>query len=115
MVQVLVVEDDVLIALDLAMMIEEEGHEVVGPFHDAPSAVRACESLLPDFALLDYNLAGHSSEPVADCLLRHNVRFAFLTGHGPRHLPPRFQEVPVLQKPISGRALADSLRTLQPS
>lgn len=98
---VLVLEDNVLIALDLAGILEDMGRTVVGPCHSSAEALACIEAEPPDFAIIDYNLGAETSEAVADRLIGRNIPFAFLTGHAARHLPARFAEAPILVKPVS--------------
>src|SRR3546814_1464964 len=53
-----------------------------------------------DFALLDVNLAGEKSLPIADVLTGRGIPFAFVTGYGRRGVEPRYATVPVVQKPF---------------
>jgi DNA-binding response OmpR family regulator len=70
-------------------------------------------SLGIDFAILDLNLNGELSYPVADLLRGRGIPFVFSTGYGPKALPPRFQGVRSLGKPFHQheleRAVADVL------
>ncbi|SFP43435.1 response regulator [Tranquillimonas alkanivorans] len=97
---VLVVEDEALLALDLSQMIEDADHRVLGPFARPEAAVAACKEARPDMAFLDFNLAGQTSEAVAEALIEDDVPFVFLTAHGRAHLPDRYRDVQVLQKPV---------------
>lgn len=99
--RVLILEDEALLALDISQMVEDLGDTVVGPCHKAEAALAACDGERPGFALLDFNLNGHTSEAVADRLMAQDVPFAFVTGHGRNFLPERFSAVPLLEKPIS--------------
>lgn len=98
--KVLVVEDDALVALDLAEMIAELGHEVVGPVMTVEAALSKCRSDPIAFAILDFNLGKETSAPIADELARQRVSFVFLTGYLKSALPDRFQATKVLPKPI---------------
>ena len=102
-------EDDALVALDLAEMLEELGHEVVGPFMTPARAMSACRSADVDFAVLDFNLGGRTSEPLADALLERSVPFAFLTGYRRDSLPAGYRDHVVLQKPVHLPALREAL------
>ncbi len=62
---VMIVEDDALVAMDLAMQVEDLGYSVMGPFHDMTSALAQLEQALPDGAILDYNLGtDETSKPL---------------------------------------------------
>jgi DNA-binding NarL/FixJ family response regulator len=104
--KVLVVEDDALVALDLADVIRALGHEVVGPFPSAETAMSASRSDRVDYGLLDFNLGATTSAAVADTLLDRGTPFAFVTGYRPDVLPERFRRVTVLAKPVLTGQLA---------
>lgn len=96
----LVVEDEALIAMDLGIMLEDLGVDVLGPFASAPEAEAALNDGLPDIALLDFNLRGHTSEDLAVRLLDSSVPVAIITGLAMRRLPDSLQGAVVIQKPI---------------
>jgi CheY-like chemotaxis protein len=104
----MILEDEVLVAFDLADMVEGQGCEAVGPYHDVPEALAALEERVPDFAILDVNLGKNTSEPVAQKLKTMNVPFAFSTGYsaGKSEVPARFPEVRCLSKPIRPAEIA---------
>lgn len=105
----LVVEDEVLVAMLLEDMLQDLGHEVAVLSSHLEEAVRLARTADVDFALLDINLNGQQSFPVADVLRERGVPFLFATGYGARVLPPPYLDAPILQKPFSleelGRAL----------
>lgn len=80
--KVLILDDEAMIALDLAMMVEQSGHAVLGPFFTCDAAIEAISESKPDFAFLDVNLGrNRTSEPVAKLLKTLGVPFVFLTGY----------------------------------
>ena len=103
--RVLLVEDEALVALDLAEMVEELGHTVVGMCSSADSALAFLERSDVDFAVLDYNLRQSTSAAIADRLTALRVPFAFLTGYRPSGLPERFRNGTILAKPVSFEAV----------
>jgi CheY-like chemotaxis protein len=115
--RVLVVEDEPLVALELATALEEAGCEVVGPatsLAEALDLARAQAHRL-DAAVLDANLHGHSSRPVADILAGHRVKVIYVTGYS--SLPPGAgEDVLLLSKPLrDGDLLAALDRLLSPA
>ncbi len=79
---ILVVEDEILIALDLVAQLEEWGFSPVGPCSSVQHALAALEAATPDAALLDMNLGRDgTSEPIAMALQERGVPFLFLTGY----------------------------------
>lgn len=77
----MIVEDEAFIALDLERRVKDAGFDVLGPFPSVAKAMTALETSTPDVAILDFSLAGETSEPIADALSERNVRFAFMTGY----------------------------------
>lgn len=108
--KILILEDEILLAIDLAETLEARGHEVMGPFSSASHAIRACVAEKPDVAFLDFNLGNDTtSELVADHLKAENVPFVFLTGYRHDFLPERFSEAPIAEKPVSTGRLEELL------
>ena len=99
---IMVVEDEALIALDLAMTLEEMGAVVHGPFDSVDRAVPACDSV--DAAILDVDLRGESVLALADRLHARGTPFVFHTARcDVAALVARYgRETLILRKP--GRA-----------
>jgi CheY-like chemotaxis protein len=108
--RILIVEDEALIALMMVDSVEQEGATVIGPFNTLEDAL-ACEDV-PDVALLDVNLAGVSSYPLADKLRARNCPIVFATGYDESSVAPEFAGAPVLQKPIEPEILIQALANL---
>lgn len=105
--RILILEDDVLLALDAAETIEEMGAVVVGPAHRIESAMTLLDSEQPHAALLDVNIAGSSSAEVAARLLRSGVPFVLATGYGAQHDIPGSRTV--IDKPYNRKQLQAAL------
>jgi DNA-binding response OmpR family regulator len=100
--RILLIEDEMLVSMMLEDMIVSLGHTVVGPL----ASVRDAEAALAgprdfDIALLDLNLAGQSSLPLAEELRRRGVPLVFSTGYGSAMVAETFPDAAVLQKPFS--------------
>lgn len=112
--RVLVIEDEFLVASAVAMLLETHGHAVLGPAATAEAAFTLLEqSDEPDAAILDLNLRGERSDPVAEELERRNIPFVFATGYeidGALH--DRFPRAPWLRKPYTDKTVLDSLSKL---
>jgi DNA-binding LytR/AlgR family response regulator len=80
--RVLILEDDVLLALEAAETLEEIGAVVVGPAHRVDAALALLDTVRPDAALLDVNIIGFTSAPVAKRLADENIPFVLATGYG---------------------------------
>lgn len=114
--RVLVVEDEMLIAMDLENALEEAGANVVGLAATLDRALILAERELPDAAVLDVDLKGQDVFPVADALLARGVPFLFHTGHATREsLQVRYPGVPVLIKPTVVGTLVSTLCKLAQS
>jgi DNA-binding LytR/AlgR family response regulator len=111
--KILVVEDDALIAMELAERLTDLGHAVLGPAHTLSEAERLVARERPDAALLDANLAGQSSVGLGAALAGQGVAVAFCTGYDTvRGAPPELASAPVLTKPYSDAELKDTLAKL---
>jgi DNA-binding response OmpR family regulator len=100
---ILVIEDETLIALDLAELLEFAGAKVLGPVATVLSATAVIEATLAiDGAILDLNLRGERSVPVAYRLKAKNVPFIFVTAYGRREIPDDLRDAPVIGKPCQG-------------
>ncbi|MHA6345516.1 response regulator [Roseivivax sp. CAU 1761] len=107
---VMVVDDEVLVGLDMKMSLEESGYTVMGPFTDPVSAVAALDESSPDFAILDANLDGRSSGPVAERLLELAVPFIYVTGYGEDFARGQLPPAEALGKPVRMSDLVKRVR-----
>jgi CheY-like chemotaxis protein len=109
---VLLVEDEYLIAIDLADMLEGRGVEVIGPAGTVEDALElvASEGSRLDGAVLDINLHGVRVYPVAEALAARGVPFVFTTGYDAMAVPESFSGVPRWEKPVEKALLAKALR-----
>jgi CheY-like chemotaxis protein len=107
--RVLLVEDEIMVALLLEDMLAELGHAVIGPVASLGKAVEMAQSEALDVAILDVNLSGKEVYPVADTLAARGVPFIFATGYGNGGLRAAYRHLPTLSKPFLRR---DLLRVL---
>lgn len=107
--RVLVVEDEGPVALLIEDMLEDLGCIIAGSAANVGEALRLVGWGGFDLALLDLNLAGERSDPVAEALESRGVPFAFASGYGAPGVDARWRSVPVLQKPFSIAELAGVL------
>jgi CheY-like chemotaxis protein len=98
--RVLVVEDETMVAWLLEDMLADLGCTVVGPAARVNQALAMLDAEAIDAAVLDVNLNGQKSYPVADALAARGVPFVFSTGYNKDSLPNSYQSFPVLQKPF---------------
>lgn len=98
--RLLVVEDELLIALALEDMLNGMGCEVAGPANTVDEARRLAEAGTFDGALLDVNVAGRLVFPVAELLLKKGVPVILCSGYSATTaVPPPFSGLPQIAKP----------------
>ena len=108
---VLIVEDDAIIALDFEDTILGFGVKTVRTAGNVARALDLIAQRAPDFALLDVSLMREKSFAIAERLETLNVPFIFITGYGGDvGFPPAFANRPRLPKPCSTEALEAALR-----
>jgi CheY-like chemotaxis protein len=107
---VLVLEDEMMVAMLLEDMLSELGCRVVGPVATVATALKCLEERAVDAALLDVNLSfGQSGYRVADAMVARRIPFAFVTGYGAGSLNGDYRDHPTLQKPFHMAALVETL------
>ena len=80
--RVLIVEDETLVALLIEVMLEDAGAIVVGHCATVDQALAVARHTALDLAVLDINLHGELSFPVAEALEQRRIPFLFVTGYG---------------------------------
>ncbi len=107
---VLLVEDQALIAMDVEELLRTLGAASV---RSCPSVALALDEIAkakPDCAVLDLNLSGETSASIADALMDGGVPFIFATGYRDAvNIPERYRNVPVVHKPINAAILREHL------
>ena len=83
--RILILEDEVLLALEAAETLQEIGAIIMGPAHRIQSAMQMLDGERPDAALLDVNINGAFSTEVAARLAALGVPFILATGYGAGH------------------------------
>jgi CheY-like chemotaxis protein len=107
--RVLVVEDEMLVAWLLGDMLAELDCAVVGPASSVNQALAMIDAEAIDAAVLDVNLDGQMSYPIADALAARGVPFVFSTGYDRDTLLDGYRTFSVLQKPFHRSELSDTL------
>lgn len=110
--QILVVEDERLIALDIRNLLETCGCTVMGPVASTAAALALIGDQLPDAAILDVNLGSETSEPIAAVLRANGCPFLVLTAYSKSHLTGALTDAPLLSKPFDERDLRRELAGL---
>jgi CheY-like chemotaxis protein len=103
---VFLVEDEVMIRMMVADMLEELGFRVAAETGEINEAIRLAQCTEFDLAILDVNVNGKVISPVADLITARNRPFIFATGYGSSGLPEEYRDRPALQKPFQLETLA---------
>lgn len=106
---VFLVEDEVMIRMMVADMLDELGYRVAAEAGDITEAIRLAGSTEFDIAILDVNVNGKVISPVAEVIASRSRPFIFATGYGAQGLPEQFRDRPTLQKPFQMETLAEVL------
>jgi len=96
---ILVVEDDIVLATDLAALLTEAGCKAVLPTTSVASSLSTIVRYVVDAAILDVNVQNEWVFPVAHALERAHIPFLFLTAYAPDSIPAEHRDKPFLQKP----------------
>ena len=108
---VLIVEDDPIIAIDFEDRLLGFGVRSVRTVGSVAQALDAIAARAPDFALLDVELIREKSFAIAERLAALDIPFVFVTGYGAETgIPAQFAGRPRLQKPCSSDALEEALQ-----
>lgn len=112
--RILIVEDNVLIADDVARFLRSYGYAVAGEAPSIESGLRMVQAGRIDGALVDVDLFGQPSIPVCQALQTKGVPFAFLTGYGRHPVLSQFSQAPYIAKPPSAPHVLAALNTVLP-
>lgn len=99
-VSVFLVEDEALIRMMTADMLEELGHRVVAEAGSITQAQPLARTSIFDLAILDINVAGYNISPIAEIIAARGLPFFFASGYVEPGLPNVFSDRPVLKKPF---------------
>ncbi|MFN6953190.1 MAG: response regulator [Acetobacteraceae bacterium] len=110
--RILVVEDEAMVAMLLEDTLNDAGFQVLGPAATVAEAMAVLDAERPAGAVLDINLGGETSAPVADRLAAEGVPFLICSGYGASGVPPAHAARPVLAKPYDPGELLRTMRRL---
>jgi DNA-binding response OmpR family regulator len=110
--RVLVVEDELLIALEIEGVLEALDCKIVGPIGKLDSALQVAVEETFDIAILDVTIRGGKIYPVAERLLARGIPFALASGYGDWALPEKLRDQPRLLKPFTTAELEAQIRSL---
>ena len=103
--RILLVEDEILVAMMMRDILSDLGFSVVGPFSRLSEAMVAAVHEHIDAGIVDVNLGGEFVYPVAEVLLARDIPFIFVTGYGVESIDARFASAPVIKKPVQRQVL----------
>jgi CheY-like chemotaxis protein len=107
--RLLLVEDELVVGLFMQDLLKAIGYRPTDPIGRLSEAIHAATHERFAGAILDMNLNGEIVYPLAELLTQQRVPFLFVTGYAPGSLDPRFNQVPILQKPVVQDELAGAL------
>jgi CheY-like chemotaxis protein len=110
--RLLVVEDEYLIRMLLEDMLADLGYDVAAAVGSMAEASELAAHGDFSAAILDVNLDGQESFPVADILAARGLPFVFVTGYGERSLPEPYATRPALAKPFQAEQLKAMLASV---
>ena len=110
--RILLVEDELLVAMAVENVLRGEGCAIVGPIGRVEPALKAAREETLDAAILDVNLAGERVDPIAQALAERKIPFVFTTGYDRSMLPAKHAARPTLAKPFSASQLIDRVFAL---
>jgi DNA-binding NtrC family response regulator len=110
--RVLLVEDELLVSWVAQDMLTDQGCVVLGPAASVHRALATIQAEAIDAAVLDINLDGELSYPVADALSALGVPYVFVTGYYRDRIPDAYRSIPVLQKPLRQSELGEAVARL---
>ena len=111
--RVLIVEDEIVVALFLEDVLDEFGYQVAGVITQLDEAIARDQDY--DLAVLDVHINGRDVFDFADLLVERGIPFVFATGYGERGIPERHRSSPVLQKPFQPDELKRILADIAPA
>lgn len=107
--RILVVEDEFLIADELARVLAGEGAEILGPAPTVDQAMAVASDQPIHAAVMDINLGGTLAWPLVDLLLARSVPVTLVTGYDGTSVPAQYGDLPRWAKPVALRELAEAL------
>jgi DNA-binding LytR/AlgR family response regulator len=111
---IMIVEDEMLLALELEYEVEAAGHVVVGTASSRAEAFEMIDSTVPDFAFVDIQLQdGPTGPEIGQKLRSRNIPFVFVTGNLKR-IPEDFAgAMGAIEKPYTANGLQNALRYIE--
>ena len=103
----MLVEDEMLVAMMMKDMLTDLGCGSVIAAASVTRALASIDAQFFDLAMLDMNLNGDKTYPVADALAARGIPFVFSTGYSGHHMRDGYSDRPVLKKPFAYEQLVE--------
>jgi CheY-like chemotaxis protein len=111
--RLLLVEDEILIAMECVQMLSDLGWDIIGPATSIEEARSILiNSKMPDIAVLEVNLGGTPVYPLAEQLMEHGIPFIFCTGYEQLEDHKKYAACPIIRKPVDLSFLDQELRRI---
>ena len=110
--RILVVDDEPLLALDMAAILREAGDNTIRLAASVAVALNLLRQERFDAAVLDMNLRGETSARVAEACTGAGIPFLILSGYNAAQFAKNFEGVPVLAKPCKPATLVSAVHRL---
>ncbi|KZY56078.1 hypothetical protein A3736_09275 [Erythrobacter sp. HI0063] len=107
---VLVVEDEPIVAMHTEDLLTDLGFKTVVVAGGVDRAFDALSATSVGVAVLDINLNGEKSFPIAEHLVQRSIPFLFATGYSDQETP--FPHAVMINKPFNSEALESGMRTI---
>lgn len=111
--RVLVIEDEPLITMGIEDVIDDLGYQLVGPFAQLDEALEVAAKGEFDCAVLDINIRGGNTYPIAEMLMARGCPFVMATGYSDWSIPLHLASQKRLTKPYGSAQLEAELRRLE--
>ncbi len=112
--RILIVEDEPLIAMEIEDALNEANFTIAGVVSSVADAIALIERGDCEGAVLDANLFGKSSAPIAEALTAQRIPYVVLSGYIAEQLPKALQSAPFVPKPLRFQQLQSALNALFP-
>jgi two-component SAPR family response regulator len=99
--RILVVEDEVILAMEIVAEIEDNNGVVLGPVATLDAGIVALQEQKPDACIVNINLGREKVYDLADRLIDEDVPFVFASSEPRAAIPDRFNDIPLHTKPIN--------------
>lgn len=112
--RMLIVEDEPLIAIEIEDALIEAEFRIAGVVSSVADAIALIQQGQCEGAVLDANLFGSSSAPIAEALTAQGIPYVVLSGYLSEQLPNALQSAPFVTKPLRVQQLQNALNALFP-